>query len=254
MTVLAASERFVLLSAQHLVLLVLCAVGVAAVVVVGRRHRDTEREEPSRRTAAVALAAVALAMQAYQLTPQDFDLATSLPLALCDLATLSAVVALWSRAPRAVAFTYYVGLTLTAQGLLTPSLAEAFPHPRFFGFWAIHLGVVWAAAYLTWGLGVRPTWRLYGFSVAATATYAVVAFAFNAAAGTNYGYLNRKPPGASVLDYLGPWPWYVAVEVALIALVWAVVLTLPWYAVGRAAPTTSSRPRPASLTERSRRT
>ena len=254
MTVLAASERFVAFSTQHLVLLVICAAGLAVVVVVGRRHRDTEREEPFRRTAAVALAAVALAMQAYQLTPQDFDLGTSLPLALCDLATLAAVVALWSREPRAVAFTYYVGLTLTAQGLLTPSLAEAFPQPRFFGFWALHLGVVWAAAYLTWGLGVRPTWRRYGFAVAATATYAVLAFAFNAAAGTNYGYLNGKPPGASVLDYLGPWPWYVAVEVAVIALVWAVVLTLPWYAVGRAEPVEPSETAPTTVRARSRRT
>jgi hypothetical integral membrane protein (TIGR02206 family) len=239
-------------------LIVVCLVGVVVVILLGRRHRGTDREEPVRRTAAVALAVVALGMQAYQLTPQDFDLATSLPLALCDLATLAAVVALWSRDPRAVAFTYYVGLTLTAQGILTPSLAEAFPHPRWFGFWALHLGVVWAAAYLTWGLGVRPTWRLYGFSVAATATYALVAFTFNAVTGTNYGYLNRKPPAASVLDLLGPWPWYVAVEVGVIALVWAVVLTLPWYAVGRGVRSGSSSPvragAEAPVRARSRRT
>ena len=242
MTVLATSERFVAFSALHLVILALCLAGVAAVVLVGRRHRATEREEPVRRTAAVALAAVALAMQAYQLTPQDFDLATSLPLALCDLATITAVVGLWSREPRAVAFTYYVGLTLTAQGLITPSLAEAFPHPRFFGFWALHLGVVWTAAYLTWGLGIRPTWRLYGFAVGATATYAVLVFLFNSATGTNYGYVNRKPPSASVLDLLGPWPWYLAVEAAVITVVWALVLTLPWYAGGRAVPEASSEP------------
>ena len=26
---------------------------------------------------------------------------------------------------------------------------------------------------------------------------------------------------------LGPWPWYVAVEIALVAIVWA-LMTLPW--------------------------
>ena len=254
MTTLVASERFVAFSGQHLVLLAVFAAGLAAVIVVGRRHRATEREEPVRRTAAVALALVALTVQAYQLTPREFDLKTSLPLALCDIATLTAVLGLWSRAPRAVAFTYYAGLTLTAQGLLTPSLAEAFPHPRWFGFWALHMGVVWAAAYLTWGLGVRPTWRLYRFSVAATAAYAVVAFLFNSATGTNYGYVNRKPPSASVLDYLGPWPWYIAVEVAVLAVVWAVVLTLPWYAVGRSGPSGPSDVDERAVRERSRRT
>ena len=189
-----------------------------------------------RRGFAVAVAFVGITMQAYQLTPGDFDLGTSLPLALCDLATAASVIALWSRSRRAAAFTYYVGLTLTIQGVITPSLGQSFPHPRFFGFWALHFFVIWAAVYLTWGLGLRPTWRLYGFTVAVTGTWAVLVYVFNVAADTNYGYLNAKPRSASLLDLLGPWPWYVVVEIAVIAIGWAVLLTLPWYAAHRTAP------------------
>ena len=43
---------------------------------------------------------------------------------------------------------------------------------------------------------------------------------------TNYGYFNGKPDG-TVLDYLGPWPWYVLAEVAIVAGIWALI-TLPW--------------------------
>ena len=228
MAPLAAAERFVAFSDEHYTLLAVFAVGLVLVARWGRAHRGTPAEQHARRSFAVVVAVLGVAMQAYQLTPADFSLATSLPLQLCDMATLAAVVALWSRDARAAAFTYYVGLTLTVQGILTPALAEAFPHPRFFGFWLLHFSVVWAAAYLTWGLGLRPDWRLYRWSAAVTALWAGCVLAFNAAAGTNYGYLNRKPASASALDLLGPWPWYVVTEVVIVLVVWAVVLTLPW--------------------------
>lgn len=228
-------QRFEAYSGQHLMLGALFVAGLALVVLWGRSHRGTEAELRARRSFAMATALVGLGMQAYQLTPEDFVLATSLPLQLCDVATVTAVIALWTRSPRAAAFTYYVGLTLSLQGIITPSLAETFPHPRFFGFWALHFLVVWAAAYLTFGLGIRPTWRLYRFAAAATATWAVTVFAFNVVVGTNYGYLNRKPPVASVLDLLGPWPWYLVAEIVIVLTVWAVLLTWPWTRARRPA-------------------
>jgi hypothetical integral membrane protein (TIGR02206 family) len=226
--VLAGTPEFEPLTVQHYVPLLVFAVGVVAVVHWGRRNRGTAQEVRHRRGFAVTVAVVGLAMQGYQLTPDDFSLATSLPLALCDVGTVASVIALWTRSPRAAAFVYYVGLSLTTQGILTPSLAEGFPHPRYFGFWALHLLVVWSAVYLTWGLGMRPTWRLYRSTVLITLTWAVTAYCFNVVADTNYGYLNRKPSSASLLDLLGPWPWYVLAEIALVVSLWALVMTWPW--------------------------
>ena len=39
--------------------------------------------------------------------------------------------------------------------------------------------------------------------------YAAVVAAANWMLGTNFGYLAAKPTQPSVLDYLGPWPWYI---------------------------------------------
>jgi hypothetical integral membrane protein (TIGR02206 family) len=94
--------------------------------------------------------------------------------------------------------------------------------------------VVWAAIYLTWGRGMRPTWRSYRFTVIATLVWAAVTFVFNVIAGTNYGYLNSKPPTASILDVLGPWPIYLLAEVAIVLIVWA-LMTLPWERIRRRA-------------------
>ena len=87
--------------------------------------------------------------------------------------------------------------------------------------------VVWAAIYLTWGQRKQPRWRDYRFTVVVTVVWAVFTFTFNALTGTNYGYLNRKPSSASLLDLMGPWPVYVVVEVAILVGIWA-LMTWPW--------------------------
>jgi hypothetical integral membrane protein (TIGR02206 family) len=239
--------RFEAYGPSHWAVLAVFVVGLGLVVWWGRRHRGDPVEDRTGKAVAALLAVVALAMQAYQLTPGDFDVDTSLPLALSDLVLYATAWSLWTRNPWTSAFTYYVGLTLTVMAVVTPALAEGFPHPRFFGFWALHLVVVWAAVWLTWGVGLRPTWRGYAVSVAVTATWAVATYAFNVVADTNYGYLNRKPGTASALDLLGPWPWYVFAEVVILLAFWAAVMTWPWT---RAAARRSGTSVPAPPTGR----
>lgn len=231
---LEASDRFQAFSGQHWTLLAIFAVGVVLVVGWGRSHRGTDRERTARRGYAVVLIVVMATMQVYYVAePGSFDLGTSLPLELCDLAEYAAVVALWTRSPRATAFTYYVALTLSVQAILTPSLGQTFPSPRFLGFWTLHFLVVWGAVYLTWGLGFRPTWRLYRFTCSATLAWAAAVYPLNEALDTNLGYLNRKPSSASLLDLLGPWPWYLVASTAIVLTGWALLLTLPWTLVAR---------------------
>jgi hypothetical integral membrane protein (TIGR02206 family) len=181
---------------------------------------------------AVVLACVTVPSQVFQLTPGDFDLGSSLPLQLCDLAWVAAVWALWTHDRVPVALTYFWGLTLTVQGIITPSLGQAFPHPRYLAFWAMHFLVVWAALYLTLGLGLGPRWREYRITVAVTLAWAVLVFAINSVLDVNYGYLNDKPGSASLLDLLGPWPAYVLAGLAILLAGWALI-TWPWVGVRR---------------------
>ena len=60
----------------------------------------------------------------------------------------------------------------------------------------------------------------------------VVVLGLNAALGSNYGYVNRKPTEATVLDLLGPWPLYVVLEMAIVITGWALI-TLPWTGLPR---------------------
>ena len=223
----ASSGRFETLGASHLAVWGLFVVGVVLMVLLGRRVRGTERAVAVSRLFALSIPALLVPLQVVDLLPGNYDVRTTLPVQLCDLAWIAAAVALWTCHRVPVALVYYWGLLLTPQALLTPTLGADFPDTRFLAFWGMHLMIVWAAVYLTWGLGLRPTWRGYGSTVTITLVWLVSVFAFNELAGTNYGYVNDKPGTATILDYLGPWPWYIAVEIALVAIVWA-LMTLPW--------------------------
>jgi hypothetical integral membrane protein (TIGR02206 family) len=225
-----AAERFTAYGASHQVVLVLLLVGAVALVWHGRTHRDGAVR--LGRGLAVAILAFTLPLQVLYFTPDYWELERALPLNLCDLAWMVAAYALWTRRRWAVALTYYWGLTLTTQAIATPDLAADFPDPVFVLFWGLHLLVVWAAVYLTWGLRLTPDWRGYRVAMLVTTVWAVCVFCFNLAAGTNYGYLNAKPQSASILDLLGPWPWYVLAEIGIVAAFWALI-TWPW--VPRAA-------------------
>ena len=199
---------------------------IAALLVwLGRRQTDESARLFGRGVGALTVAIYAAAF-IYSLIPPGLQ--WSVPLHLTDLATVAAAYAMWSQKPWAFALTYYWGLVLSVQALISPVLTGPdFPHWQFLGFWSIHLLVVWSAIYLTWGRGMRPRWSSFRFVVAVTLAWMAVTLTFNSIAGTDYGFLNRKPSTASLLDVLGPWPWYLLTAGALVAAVWA-AMTWPW--------------------------
>jgi len=217
-------QRFTAYGPSHWAVIAVFVLGAALLVWLGRRQTEQQARRLGRVLGAVT-ALIYAAILIYVLSPPTLD---SVPLQLTDLATVVAAYALWSRKQWAYVLTYYWGLVLSTQALISPALRSPdFPHYQFLAFWAIHLLVVWAAIYLTWGRRMRPTWRDYRFTVIVTVVWAALTFTFNGVMGTNYGYLNRKPPTASLLDVLGPWPVYLLVEITIVLIVWA-LMTWPW--------------------------
>jgi hypothetical integral membrane protein (TIGR02206 family) len=227
---LSAQREFTAYGPSHLVVLAIFVVGAVLLVWIGRRQTETQARVLGRALAVLLIAAFAVALVYKLIRP---DIQTSVPLQLCDIAELAAAYALWSQRHWAFVLAYYWGLLLSSQALITPDVgtpaegAPDFPHHLFLTFFTLHVLVVWAAIYLTWGQRKRPRWRDYRFTVGVTFLWAAFTFTFNAITGTNYGYLNRKPPTASVLDVLGPWPIYLLTEIAVVLVVWA-LMTWPW--------------------------
>jgi hypothetical integral membrane protein (TIGR02206 family) len=226
-----SAREFVAYGPSYWVVIAVFVIGAAWLVWLGRQQTPAQARVFGRILGGTMLGIICIAL-VYKLIDPSLD--TSVPLQLCDLAELISAYALWSQRHWAFVLTYYWGLVLSSQALITPDVgAPDFPGHGFLTFFSLHVLVVWAAIYLTWGRRMRPNWRSYRFAVIVTLAWAVITFTFNAITGTNYGYLNRKPPTASLLDVLGPWPLYLLTEITVVLIVWAVVMTWPWVRISQ---------------------
>src|ERR1700686_1179091 len=206
LALISASRQFSAYGPSHWAVLAVFAIGSATLVWIGRRQTESQARLLSRVLAGLTAAVYGAAL-IYKLVPPTIN---SVPLQLSDLAPVAAAYALWSQRQWAFALTYYWGLVLSTQALITPVLyAPDFPNYKFLSFWTIHLLVVWAAVYLTWGRRMRPSWRSFRFVVVVTVVWAAVTFTFNRIAGTDYGFINSKPATAIILIVwaLMTWPW-----------------------------------------------
>jgi hypothetical integral membrane protein (TIGR02206 family) len=212
------------LSAEHIAaLLVTAAAAVASVRAVRRRPA---RRGALRGALGAAILVAYLAEHATYAARGEWRVEVNLPLHLTDAVTLAAVLALWRPRPLLVEVVFFWALTASVQALLTPDLGASFPDPLFLTFFVTHGGAVVAACLLVLGLGRLPRpwalWRVYGL----TAALAGIAGLADVLTGGNYMYLRHPPDSASLLDLLGPWPWYVVGAAAIALALFAVLEAL----------------------------
>lgn len=213
-----------LLSPEHLLTLAAIAVATAVLIAVARKWQGAWIS-----VFALVLVAVEASWWAYVAAGgvPGSQLAQSLPLQLCDVGILIAAAALWTRRAVLVELTYFWGLAGTIQALLWPDLPQPFPTYPYFQYYIAHGGVVAAALVLVVGLGLRPrrnaVFRIAGLTLAYTAFVGLV----DAVAGANYMYLRAKPPSPTLLDVMGPWPWYIA-SAAVVGGVLFAILDAPF--------------------------
>jgi hypothetical integral membrane protein (TIGR02206 family) len=165
---------------------------------------------------------VVLAQGSYEL---DFDL----PLHLTDVVTVAAVVALWTWRPLPFELTWFWGLTASLQAILTPDLGadDRFPSFFYWHYFVTHGGVVVTAVLLAFGVGLTARPGAVRRVFVATLAWTAVAAIGNAITGGNYMFLTEKPDAATLLDYMGPWPWYI-LSAAILALLLFALLDLPF--------------------------
>lgn len=233
-------EPFHLFSPSHLVVLLLFVVLTTALFVYRKKWRSSARSRHTlRHTLAATLLLTEIAFQLWHLWTESWSLAYTLPLQLCSVSLLLAIIMLYTRSYTLYELTFFAGIGGAAQAMLTPELFYPFPHFRFIHFFLAHAAIIWACLFMTWVEGYRPTlrsvWKTMGF----LNVLLLVALLVNHFTGGNYLFVSHKPENPSLIDYLGEYPWYI-LSLEGVALV--VFLLLYWpFAWGKKAVSSSSQ-------------
>ena len=222
------------------------AVTIAAVVglCVNARRRPGPWVIVADRVLALVLLAISVEWVWTTGTADGWSPAGSLPLALCDVATLVASAALWWRVPLLVELTWFWGLAGSLQSLITPDVHVGFPSAQFIEYVVAHAGIVVAALFLVVGQRLAPRRWAAPRVIAITAVYTALVGAVDALTGGDYMYLSSRPSSWTLLNVLGPWPWYV-ISAAGVAVVLVTLLDAPFWRRRRGVRSSLERSRSA---------
>ena len=221
------SGKLVLFSAPHIA--VLASVPFLSMTLARLARSSASAERVVRLSLGVFLTANELTWWVWRVRTEGFRFPEAIPLQLCDLILWCTVIACLRRSQWAFEVAYYLSLSAGVLTLLTPDLwADCWTYPTLY-FFAAHGGVLVTTLALALSGAMRPQPGSIRRALIAANGWALLAGTFNLAFGTNYMYLCQKPSDATILDLLGPWPWYVlSGEAIAVSAFWLLWLPFRW--------------------------
>jgi hypothetical integral membrane protein (TIGR02206 family) len=220
-------EPFRLFSLSHLIVLsVLVLVNLSIIYL--RPNASPQARRAFRYGLAALLILNEMAWHLWIWTTGNWTVQTMLPLHLCSLFVWISAIMLITKSYTLYEFAYFLGIGGATQALLTPSLGiYGFPHFRFFQIFIAHGSIVTAAIYMTVIEQYRPYWTSLLHAVVGANLYMLLVGLVNALIGSNYMFIAHKPDTPSLLDVLGPWPWYI-LSAEAVGLAVGLLLYLPF--------------------------
>jgi len=151
----------------------------------------------------------------------------SLPLEFCHLVLIACLISLIRPFRLTAEIAYFWGFGGVLQATLTPDLTQGFPSWDFILFFWGHGATLLAIMFLIFNRKFKPGKGSVARMMIALNAYGLVIGTTDAVMGWNYGYLCRKPSAPSLLDLMGPWPWYL-LSIEATAFLSFALLSLPW--------------------------
>jgi hypothetical integral membrane protein (TIGR02206 family) len=223
---------FILFGRDHLI--ALAVVAVICLAIVRFRNRWNERSKKTTRWGLLALIYLCEgSWQIWMWAIGSWTIQGMLPLWLCSLTSWSMPLLLIWRSRKYYQWAYFMGLIGAAMALLTPDLMQyGFPHYRFIEFFMLHGTLIIAIVYMTSVEGFRPSWKSLPWVIFITNIYWLFCAGVNSQIGSNYLYTQGKLPTPSLLDFLGPYPWYL-LWMEVIGIILCILLYMPFVFMGR---------------------
>lgn len=195
----------------HLATILFFAIAGSWLIHIARTKWNTQQQKQAAIVFAWSLFFVDAGWILLRIVTGQFNYLTDLPLDLCNLAALLMPILAYTKNKTIFNIFYFLVMAGTTQAIITPNLYDAFPHYTFLKYFYVHCGLVVIIFYKILVFKMRPTWRGMLTAFGTIQVYLLALMLINFLVGSNYAYVNHKPDTPSLLDYMGPYPWYLLV-------------------------------------------
>lgn len=160
----------------------------------------------------------------YLLSIGDLDPKEDLPFFLCRFMSLILPFVFYKRNRFLLGILYFWILAGTINSIITPDLLFPPGHWEYTMYWVYHGMLIVTMLYGVFVYKLKIKWRDYRNAVIGTILFTIFSVIVNYLLKANYNYLSAKPVSASILDVMGPWPWYILSVYGLMFFLFFLVL------------------------------
>lgn len=223
-------EQFYMWDIAHLITILVIII-LISLLFIYRKPLFPYRKK-IRITVGLSLIMSRISLDVWYMATGQWSTKSSLPLELCSIASIACAIMLLTKNRSLFEIFYFIALGGAMQAIITPDLHFPFPQYRFLQFFIDHFLLMIAPLIMIWLYSFTITLRSVIKSFFTLNIIALIVYGFNIALSANYMFLRYKPSAGSLLDFLGPYPYYI-LSLEIVTLCIFVVLYLPfsWHTV-----------------------
>lgn len=222
------SNKFVAFTSMHWNPILIVSVLMLAAIIYAKLFLSERGKVLFGTALAIIPALCVISRMIFTSLEGTFTIQEELPFHLCRLLAFILPFVIYYKNKKWFGITYFFTMVGTLQALLTPDLPQAAPHYSYASYWILHGVLIYLPIYCIVVFGFRVNKKDFINAVIAGNIYLILTLIVNFAIGSNYFYTSHKPPSASLLDFLGPWPWYI-LSVELLTIFLFVLAWIPFW-------------------------
>ena len=198
-------DKFVLFSNEHLITM---GIGFASCILLVFLGFFTEKKTAFAKIIAVAVLGIKIAVVLFRHYYYGETVAQLLPLHLCPIVIILSIFMMFFHSEIFFQPVYFWSIG-AFFAIIMPELRDGMSNFASQSFYITHFFILFSTAYAFVHFRFRPTRAGFICSFLLLVMLAFGMYFVNNRLGTNYLYVNHPPVTKSLVDFMGPWPYYI---------------------------------------------
>ena len=198
-------DKFILFSNEHLITVGIGFISCILLVFLGF---FTEKKATFAKIVAIAVLGVKIAELLFRHHYYGETVAELLPLHLCPIVIILSIFMMFFHSEVLFQLVYFWSIG-AFFAILMPDIRDGMSNFASQSFFITHFFILFSTAYAFVHFRFRPTKAGFLCSFLLLVTLAFIMYFVNNKLGTNFLYVNHPPVTKSLMDFMGPWPYYI---------------------------------------------